>query len=59
MHGLQACAVLILYVRAVAIINPVHSSAEDQVNLEALILFHIFSQTIHTGTVVRVRKNIK
>lgn len=59
MHDLQACAVLILYVRAVAIINSVHSSTEDQVNLEALFLFHMFSQTIHSGTVVRVKKNIK
>lgn len=59
MHDLQACAVLILYVRAVAIINSVHSSTEDQVNIQALVLFHVFSQTIHTGTVVRLKKNIK
>lgn len=59
MHGLQACAVFILYVRAVAIISSVHSSTEDQVNFQALILFHNFSQTIHTGTVVRLKKNIK
>lgn len=39
MHDLQACKVLILYVRAVAIINSMHSSTEDQVNLQALILF--------------------
>lgn len=59
MHDLQAFAVLIFYVRAVAIINSVHSSTEDQVNLPALILFHIFSQTILTGTVVRLKKSIK
>lgn len=59
MHDLQACAVLILYIRAVAIIKSVHSSTEDQVNFQALILSHIFSQTIHTGTVVRLKKNIK
>lgn len=59
MHGLQACAVLISYVRAVAIINSVHSSTEGWVNLQALILFHIFSQAIHTGSVVRLKNNIK
>lgn len=59
MHGLQACAVLILYVRAAAIISSVHSSTEDQVNFQALILFHNFSHTIHTATVVRLKKNIK
>lgn len=39
MHDLQACEVLILYVRAVAITNSMHSSTEDQVNLQASILF--------------------
>lgn len=59
MHGLQACAVLISYVRAVAIINSVHSSTGDWVNIQALILFRIFSQAIHTGSVVRLKNNIK